>query len=190
MSSSLSLRALILAQQAVARGVRGGIAPYGRFRGVEVDQYVRWAGIALPANLSTPGVPWCASAVGWLHVHASGWGDADTPRLYNGCPRTPGAIHLADRAPVHTRLAAPRPGAVFVFDRGRGRGHTGFVEYVHAPGQPGPLPGQIVTVEPDTNAAGSTTGDAWGRHTWNPSDGSRGTNVRFFDLGISPTENT
>ncbi len=176
MSSPLSLRVLQLAQACVARGVRGGAPGYGRFRGAEVDEYEHWAGLPLEADEKATGHPWCASAVGFLHMAAS-HGE------YNGCPRTGGALHLGDRAPAQCRLTAPQPGAVFVYDRGKGKGHCGIVESL------GPLPGQITTCEPDTNAAGSTTGDAWGRHTWSPTNVEHergGHSVRFFDMGVAP----
>jgi hypothetical protein len=146
-----------------------------------VTAYLAWAGVHEPA-------PWCASAVGYLHAQAAQELASNEGGVsVNHCPRTPSALHLAERAPSSCRLAAPQPGAVFVLDRGKGRGHCGWVEAVHVDGQPGPLPGQIVTCEPDTNSAGSTTGDAWGRHTWSPTDDhGRGELVGWFDFGVSP----
>ena len=87
---------------------------------------------------------------------------------------------MAELANAATRLPGPQAGAVFVLDRGKGHGHVGIVEVL------GPLPGQITSVEPDTNGAGSATGDAWGRHSWEPDSGDRGELVGWFDFGLAP----
>ena len=176
MISALALRVLSWAQQQVANGVRGGLDPYGRFRSPEIDGYMAAVALMPWADLRREGWPWCAAGVHY------GYAVCETPSEPSCCPRTASALHMASLAPIASHLDAPEPGAVFILDRGKGRGHVGIVEAV------GPLTGQVTTVEPDTNAAGSTRGDAWGRHTWEPDDKNpetkRGDLVGWFDFGV------
>ncbi len=166
MSSPLSLRALALMQQQINDGVRGGQPR--RFEGPEVTKYLAAVNIDFPA-------PWCAADVFYVHAQA------ETPSEPSHCPRTAGAIHMAERAPPWTRLSGPQPGAVGVLKHRDGHtGHVVMCEYV------GPLPGQITSVEGDTNGAGSSTGDAAGRHTWEPGKDDRGTVLGWFDMGLQP----
>jgi hypothetical protein len=65
-----------------------------------------------------------------------------------------------------------------VLDKGKGHGHVGFVSIVSPDGQ------TITSVEGDTNAAGSSTGDAVGEHLWSPRDGGRGRLVGYLHLGV------
>ena len=118
--------------------------------------------------------PWCAAIQFYNHAQE------ETPAEPSHCPRTAGAIHMAERAPPHTRLDGPRPGAVGILKHKDGHsGHVVQCEYV------GPLPGQVTTVEGDTDGSGSSTGDAAGRHTWEPDSGERGIVLGWFDWGIS-----
>ena len=168
--SALSLAALAVAQNDLAAGVRGHEMPnWGRFRGLRVDEYQRTVGLPLPPNPQLQGWPWCASAVYTCFHEAAG--PLNVP---NPCPRTGGAIKMWGSSPPACYFREPQPGAVFVLDHGDGHGHVGFVEAVNADGT-------ITTVEPDTtNHDLSTTGDAWGRKTWNPADGRRGQLVGYL----------
>jgi hypothetical protein len=168
--SPLSLRALRLMQAQIAAGVHGGKP--ARFRGPEVDLYLLSVGLKVAGALA--GWPWCAADCYYVHKQA------ETPLEHSYCPRTAGAIHMATLAPSWTRLDGPRPGATGVIDRGQGKGHIVICESL------GPLPGQITSCEGDTNAAGSTTGDAAGRHLWEPDTGDRGTILGWFDFGNQP----
>lgn len=128
------------------------------------------------------GYPWCAAAVHacFNAAVADAAYTADPMQTYvpdNPCPRTAGALHLWELAPLTARTQLPAPGDVFVLDRGKGRGHVGFVASVSPDGQ------SITSCEPDTNAAGSTTGDAWGERFWRPSDGVRGRLVGYLEMG-------
>lgn len=176
--SPLSLRVLAWAQQQVAAHIQGGLHPYGRFRSPDIDDYMDAVGLPNPPDIGVQGEPWCASAIYY------GYATCETPSEPSRCPRTPSALHMAFHAPPGTKLTDPVPGAVGIIDRGHGRGHVVIVEAV------GPLSGQVTTVEPDTNAAFSTRGDAWGRHTWEPYDTNpetrRGDLVGWFDFGAPP----
>jgi len=180
--SALALAALAVAQGELAKGVRGGGPGWGRFRGIEVDAYQRSVGLALSPNPKVEGHPWCAAGVyacfeqACSHVDIAADGATETP---NPCPRTAGALHMWDTSPLTARTQLPEPGAVFVLDHGKGKGHVGFVSAVSPDGL------TITTVEPDTNASGSTTGDAWGEHLWAPADGARGRLVGY--LVFSPS---
>ena len=191
--SALALAALAVARGELAKGVRGGRAGWGRFRGLEVDAYQRGVGLALSPDPKVEGHPWCAAGVYACFEEAApfipasvgpggvtaalsnklAWGEAKA----NPCPRTAGALHMWDTSPLTARAQIPEPGAVFVLDKGKGKGHVGFVASVSPDGL------TITTVEPDTNAAGSTTGDAWGEHLWAPADGARGRLVGYLVFG-------
>lgn len=171
-SSPLSLRALQIARYAEHRGIRGGLPGWGKFRGPDVDGYQREVGLALSENIADEGHPWCASAQYAIHKQAEGSGQASE------CPRTGSALHLAAAAPAHCKLEAPRPGAVFVLEHAdHVHGHCGIVETAWPDGS-------VTSVEGDTSGAGSSTGDSWGRHTWNPADGRRGKLAGWFDFGV------
>lgn len=165
--SPLSLRALKRIQGQVADGIHGGQPR--RFEGPVITQALASVGIDFPA-------PWCAAIQFYNHAQE------ETPAEPSHCPRTAGAIHMAERAPPWTRLDGPRPGAVGILKHKDGHsGHVVQCEYV------GPLPGQVTTCEGDTNAAGSSTGDAAGRHSWEPDSGDRGELLGWFDFGLQPT---
>lgn len=168
--SALGLIALAVAQAELTRGVRGGLPGWGRFRSPDIDAYMALVGLKPHADREQEGWPWCAAAVHACFAKAAG----DQP---NPCPRTAGAIHLWDTSPVAARAQLPAPGDVFVLDKEKGRGHVGFVATVSPDGQ------TISSCEPDTNASGSTTGDAWGERFWRPRDGARGVLKGYLELG-------
>lgn len=168
--TDLAAKALEIARGELAAGVQGHQLPmWGRFRGLRVDEYQRSVALPLAPNPQLQGWPWCAAAVFWCFETARA-----ALNIPNPCPRTGGALKLWHLAPDACRTQQPAPGDVFVLDRGEGRGHVGFVELVEDGGA-------LTTIEPDTsNHALSATGDAWGRHTWSPADGTRGALVGFL----------
>lgn len=184
--SALGRAALAVARAELARGVRGGLPGWGRFRSPDIDAYMALVGLKPHEDREQEGWPWCAAAVHACFNAAitDAAYTADPMQSYvpdNPCPRTGGALHLWElattRVPYASIAALPAPGDVFVLDHGKGRGHVGFVASVSPDGQ------SITSVEPDTNAAGSTTGDAWGERFWRPSDGARGVLVGYLELG-------
>jgi hypothetical protein len=153
-------------QGQVADGIKGG-HPH-RFEGPVITQALACVRITSPA-------PWCAAIVYYNHAQE------ETPAEPSHCPRTASSLHMAAKAPSWCKLEGPRPGAVGILKHADGiHGHVVTCEYV------GPLPGQVTTVEGDTNGAGSSTGDAAGRHSWEPASGDRGELLGWFDFGIQP----
>lgn len=171
--SALADKALELARAEIAAGVCGHQLPmWGRFRGLRVDEYQRGVGLPLAPNPQLQGFPWCAAAVHYLYECA-----AKALEVPNPCPRTGGALKMWELSPEACRTQQAAPGCVFVLDRGEGKGHVGFVESVADDGS-------LTTLEPDTaNRALSASGDAWGRHKWNPADGTRGRLVGYLQFG-------
>ena len=173
--SDLSIAALAVAQGELARGVRGGLPGWGRFRSADIDAYMTLVGIPPHADPTEEGLPWCAAAVHACFANAcAGPVGSTTPATVNPCPRTAGALHLWELSPLAARTQLAAPGDVFVLDRGKGRGHVGFVLAVSPDGK------TLTTFEPDTSSSSSATGDAWGQHLWQPSDGARGRLVGFL----------
>lgn len=169
--SALGLAALAVAQADLLAGVAGGKP--GKFQSPEVAARLAAVGIDRPA-------PWCAAEV--FHCFdAATKGQVTTAVLgqANECPRTASALHLWSLAPLKCRTQLPAPGDVFVVVHSDGiHGHCGIVEEVTPDGQ------TITSLEGDTNAAGSSTGDAMGRHPmWTPRDGKRGRLVGYLDFG-------
>jgi CHAP domain len=161
--SVLSLTALAAAQAALNAGVCGGKPT--RFCGPEVNGYLASVGLS-------PGYPWCSAFVYSCFKNASDWLQAE-----NTCPRTASAVRLFHEAEKYVVQFPPAPGDVFVLIHRDGiHGHCGIVESVSPSGQ------EITSVEGDTNAEGSSTGDACGRHTWTPADGSRGRLLGYLAL--------
>ncbi|HXU23049.1 MAG TPA: CHAP domain-containing protein [Tepidiformaceae bacterium] len=160
--SALGLAALSVAQADLAAGIRGGQP--GRFQSPDVALRLAAVGIDYPA-------PWCAAEMFHCFAQATIGQDA------NPCPRTPSAVHLFKNAPDSCKRILPAPGDVFVLEHRDGwSGHCGIVEAVSPDGQ------AITTIEGDTNAQGSATGDAMGRHTWTPADGKRGKLLGYLEL--------
>ena len=162
--SALSMSALLAAQAALDAGVHGGDPT--RFRSPDIDEYLD--NVHMP-----PGLPWCAAFV--FHCFAEAAFQLDVP---NPCPCTASALHLFQNAPSAAHVALPAPGDVFVLVHPDGiHGHCGFVESCSPGGD------VITTIEGDTNAAGSSTGDAVGRHVeWTPADGKRGRLLGYLAL--------
>jgi hypothetical protein len=174
--SDLGLAALAVARDQLTKGVRGGVAPYGRFRSVEIDAYMQSVGLPNKRDITVIGNPWCSAACHWCFEQVTPKGDDGLPGV---CPypRTAGAIHAWQQIPETSKRIFPAPGFLFFIDRGKGRGHVGFVAEV-------PGGGMITTLEPDTASVTlSATGDAFGYHTWAPADGARGTLLGYAELG-------
>jgi hypothetical protein len=170
--SALGLAALAVAQADLAAGVRGGQP--GRFQSPEVAARLAAVYVASPE-------PWCAAEVAHCFDVAREAQDVARPQpgvTVNACPRTASALHIWKNAPVECRRPMPFPGAVFVVVHADGiHGHCGIVESCSPDGQ------TITTIEGDTNAAGSSAGDAMGRHLWRPADGARGRLVGYLEFG-------
>lgn len=142
--------ALGAAALAVAVG-QLGVKEHAMNRGPEIDEYVRRVGLD-PAG----GHAWCQAFVYWCF-------DEGAKRLgvANPCVRTAscmdhwiGARQQALVVPAAEAADDPglvKPGAVFVIDFGHDKGHVGFVERVHL--------GRLITIEGNTNVAGSREGD-------------------------------
>lgn len=163
--SALGLAALAVAQADLAANIHGGQPR--RFEGPEVN--ARLAAVHLG-----PGSPWCAAEM----VHCFDVAAAANPELPNYCPRVASAVHLFKNAPVECVVKLPAPGDVFmVIHADNIHGHCGIVESVTPDGQ------TITSVEGDTNADGSSTGDAMGQHTWTPSEEKRGRLLGYVDFG-------
>ena len=122
--------------------------------------------------------PWCAAIQFYNHAQEETPAEPSFHCPSDGC----GAIHMAERAPSWTRLGGPRPGAVGILKHRDGHsGHVVQCEYV------GPLPGQVTTVEGDTDGSGSSTGDAAGlAHLGARRVMTGGSYLGWFDFGLQP----
>ena len=125
----------------------------GLNRGPRVDEYIRSTGLD-PAENPPYGYPWCACFVYWCFVAAAGKLSATNP-----CARTASVVThwhktsgkrilAADAQTDHSRVL---PGMVFCKSDDM-HSHTGIVLHTTDAG--------IVTVEGNTNQAGSREGDA------------------------------
>ncbi len=161
------MSAFVDALLAAARATLGTKEEGGKNRGHQIDGWNRDAGAAL-------GSPWCAAWVYGMHKVA-----AALLGIPNPCPRTAGALKMWHMAPESSRRPLPAPGDVFVLDTGDpgGFGHVGIVEAVTPDGN------TIVTLEGNSNEAGSREGTAVVQHTWKPRDGKRGRLLGYLSLG-------
>lgn len=121
-----------------------------------------------------PGDPWCAAWVHEMHKMA-----AAICLVENPYPKTAGALRTWDMADPSWRETLPAPGDVFVVEHDNGRGHVGIVELVTPDSQ------TIVSIEGNTNAAGSREGDQVAKHAWKPSEGRRGRLVGYINFSLS-----
>jgi len=119
-------------------------------RGPMVDLYVQSVGLD-----PTKGYAWCACFVYWCFDNA-----ALKLNVPNPCVKTGSVAELWAASPPATKLLAGMAfddptkiavGSVFIIDHGNDHGHTGLVTGVRA--------GEILTVEGNTNVAGSRDGD-------------------------------
>lgn len=150
-----------------ARSTLGVHEEGGKNRGPRIDAWNK----AIPV---APGSAWCASWVYAMHEIA-----AKACGVPNACPRTAGALKMWHLSPTWARHPLPAPGDVFVLDTGDpgGFGHVGIVELVTPDGN------TIVSIEGNTNMAGSREGDRVAKHTWKPRSGVRGTLIGYLSLG-------
>lgn len=145
-----------------------GVREQGSNRGMEVEKWLHAVG-------AKPGDSWCAAFVYSMFLEAA---ESANPPMVNPCPRTAGALHLWSLAPSWARFSGPSPGAIFVIDHGKGKGHVGFVEGV----DPGGL--DIYTIEGNTNDGGSREGDGVYRRKRARAEVTCG----YIDFGHRPEE--
>jgi hypothetical protein len=124
-----------------------GVRETSRNRGPEVDQFLRDVGL----DPTKGSYAWCAAFVYGCYKRA-----AASLEVPNPLPRAAGVLRLWDKAPFWVRGEAA-PGAIFIIDHGKGKGHTGLVESV--------APLHLVTIEGNTNDLGSREGDGVYRRT-------------------------
>jgi hypothetical protein len=142
---------IALAALAKAGGQVGVMeSPLGSNRGREVEAYLNSVG--LPG-----GNFWCMAFVHWCFREA-----AASNGMANPFPRTAGCLdawnrvkaanpsRLVSSVAARANPAIVKPGMVFILDFGGGHGHTGFVKANHG--------GALVTVEGNSNTAGSANG--------------------------------
>jgi hypothetical protein len=140
--SALARKAL-----AIAEGEKGNLEiPLGSNAGIHVEKYL--ASTDLPG-----GYFWCMAFVHWCFKAA-----ADQLGVPNSFPKTAGVLDAWNKSSsMRVRktaaladLSLVGPGSVFILDYGTGYGHTGFVV--------SNLGGSLVTVEGNTDPAGSGNG--------------------------------
>lgn len=126
--------------------------PLGSNRGPEVDVYVRAAGLD-PRG----GFAWCVAFTHFCYLSAAQQLGMPNPHIktagvlahWNKAASVPGILRVKrDEAVANPALV--RPGALFIIDLGGGLGHSGMVEST--------ANGRLVTVEGNTNDAGSRNG--------------------------------
>lgn len=130
---SLALDALAIARTQVGKKED----PLGSNWGIPVRNYLAAVGLNFPAS-------WCMAFVYWCYVQAKAAGDF---------PKSGGVLKVWELAPAKNKvLKDPQPGDVFIMNKGKGLGHTGFVEKVDI--------NFIYTIEGNTNDTGSREGIA------------------------------
>jgi hypothetical protein len=150
-SSSLALHALAVAAAQI--GVRE--QPEGSNSGPEVDRYLASVGVA-PRVGPAANRAWCAAFVYWCFQTA-----ARSLAVTNPVVKTGGVLRHWNEASTHDAVrrhrkaraledpSFVRPGFIFVYDFGRGLGHTGLIERIDN--------GRMITVEGNI-AEGATPG--------------------------------
>ncbi len=111
----------------------------GANRGPEVEAWLKRMGVA-------PGNAWCA-AFAWCCVDDA-CKDLGRP---NPLPRRAGVLNMWRETPSILRTFKIAPGAIFIMDHGKGKGHTGFVTDVGTD--------SCKTIEGNTSVQGSRDGD-------------------------------
>lgn len=120
--------------------------PPGSNRGPVVNDYLKRVGLR-------PGNPWCAAFVYWCFSLAAEKLNMRNPVVKTGgCMvhwrRTQGVKILSVDAVNEPSII--KPGAIFIINRGGGKGHTGIVTHTRG--------GYIQTIEGNTNAGLSAEG--------------------------------
>ena len=126
--------------------------PLGSNRGPEVDAYVRATGLD-PRG----GFAWCVAFTHFCYLSAAQHLGMPNPHIqtagvlahWNKSASVPGILRVK-RDEAVADPARVRPGALFIIDLGGGLGHSGMVEST--------ANGRLVTVEGNTNDAGSRNG--------------------------------
>ena len=157
-----------------ARATLGIHEEGGNNRGPRIDDWLYAVGCPT-------GQPWCAAYVYAMHAIAS-----KALGVVNQCPRTASSHAMWTMTDPNKRSRLPAPGDVFVLDHSgdpnTGPGHVGIVELVTPDGE------TIVSIEGNTNAAGSREGNQVAKHTWKPSEGKRGTLLGYLSIGPTDAE--
>lgn len=124
--------------------------PVGSNRGPEVDQYIRRVGLDPAADA----YPWCVAFLYWVFDEA-----ARLRSVANPLPKTAGVISLwrlsgkSDATVVRSADVSAsliKPGMIFLYDLGGGKGHAGLIIGVNAT--------TVTTIEGNTNNGGSREG--------------------------------
>ncbi len=125
-------------------------------RGLQVDEYLRAAGIRNPAGNRPAGYAWCQAFIYWCFEQAT-----NTIGRSNPSPKTAGVLsHWREAPPTVTRIsraaaltqpAAVSAGQLMVFDYGAGLGHIAVVESVYPDGR-------VATVEGNTSELANREG--------------------------------
>lgn len=109
--------------------------PLGSNWGHPVQDYLAAVGINFPAS-------WCMAFVYWCAVQAG----VDKLMYRSG-----GVLKVWQKTPAKYKVYKdPQPGDIFIMDKGKGLGHTGFVEKTDGT--------FIYTIEGNTNDTGSREG--------------------------------
>lgn len=145
-----------------------GTKETGPNTGPDVDLFLASVGL-------NPGHPWCAAFLHYVFMVASA-----RLGLVNPCPRTAGALKMWRYADPQCRTQEAARGRIFVLDTGTpgGAGHVGIVERADPDGT-------ILSVEGNSNEAGSREGNAVVRKEWLPADGKRGKLIGFVNLAAA-----
>jgi hypothetical protein len=151
--SALALRALAIARSQLAVLED----PLGSNRGPLVDQYLKSVGLG-------PGHEWCQAFVYWCFREAALELGVATP-----LPKVAAVIKHWNEAPAACRYTAAQVrrdpdlvqrGMLVVLDRGKGKGHIGFVDYckhLHAPDRYA-----LFTFEGNINPEADPGREGWG----------------------------
>lgn len=116
-------------------------------RGPMVDKYLKDVGL-------NPGYAWCQAFVYWCYDEA-----ADKLHVANPVVKTAGVLKCWNETAVQFKIIAADvrkfpelilPGYQFIFDYGKGQGHTGIIEYVKD--------GYMHTIEGNTGGQGEREG--------------------------------
>lgn len=118
-------------------------------RGLEVDEYLRRAGVHT-------GLAWCCAFVYWCFDEAGRVAGRANPMFktagclahWNGAPSVGARRIPADKAVADPGLL--QPGMLFIMNFGGGLGHTGFVEQIEG--------GHLTTIEGNTDASKTREG--------------------------------
>jgi hypothetical protein len=113
--------------------------------------------------------------VSWCFVQAA----AQFADVTNPMQPTRSALACWRDAPDWAKTPTPAVGAIVVWDHGGGLGHVGLVEGVYGD--------KLVTIEGNTNVAGSREGDGVYRHTDRRVSDPK--IVGYVDYGLRRTEN-